>query len=175
MSNKKQEEKINQKINETIDEKASKEVLEKDSLSELEETKQKCEECMDKLKRNMAEFDNYKKRNEKEKSMLYTSVLCDILEPLLLIVDNFEKSMNAECKDKEYKEGISMIHKDLIDILNKFGLEEIENVNFNPELHEAVMHETDDKKDENIIGEVFRKGYKVNDKIIRHSMVKVIN
>lgn len=145
---------------------------------DLEEEKEKTNEYLDHLKRTMADFDNYKKRINKEKELLYTNVLSDLVADLLPVLDNFEKAIQSEGKDKtEYETGIEMIYNQFRDILKKFNVEEIEGVGsqFNPEVHDAVMHTEDSNAKENEIVEVFRKGYKVGDKVIRHSMVKVAN
>ena len=144
---------------------------------DLEAQKKLAEEYCDGLKRNMAEFDNYKKRMSKEKETLYSSTLSDVISELLPVIDNFEKAKDAECSDETYKTGISMIYTQLIDMLKKQGVERIPDLGetFNPELHEAVMSVEDDKKGEKEIVEVFRTGYKMKDKVVRHSLVKVAN
>ena len=125
----------------------------------------------------MAEFDNYKKRMAKEKEMLYSSILSDVVADLLPIIDNFEKAKDAECSDNSYKEGISMIYNQLIGLLEKEGVTKIPDVGetFDPELHEAVMSVTDETKKEKEIVEVFRTGYRLKDKVVRHTLVKVAN
>lgn len=154
----------------------AKEYLEKLN-KELEEQKQRAEEYYDSLKRNMADFDNFKKRINKEKDSLYVSILCDIFQSLLPIVDNFDKAIEVESKDEEYKKGMEMIYKDIKDLFKKHGVEKIPDLGttFDPEYHEAVMSVTDDKKGEKEIIEVFRTGYKIGDKVVRHSLVKVAN
>lgn len=146
---------------------------------DLETQRKKTDEYYDSLRRNMAEFDNFKKRITKEKDGLYDSILCDIVEKLLPIVDNFDKAKDSECKDDSYKEGISMIHNQLKELFDDYGVEKIEDIGktFDPDLHEAVMSITDESKGEKEIVEVFRSGYKLKnkDKIIRHSLVKVAN
>ncbi len=144
---------------------------------DLEEEKKKSEEYFDHLKRNMAEFDNYKKRMAKEKESLYATIASDFLLDLLPILDNFEKAVEAPTTDETFKNGIDMIYNSLNDTLKKSGLEEIEALGkeFDPNYHEAVMHIEDDKFKEKEIVEVFRKGYKLGDRVIRHSMVKVAN
>lgn len=144
---------------------------------DLEAQKKLAEEYCDSLKRNMAEFDNYKKRMSKEKETLYSSTLSDVILELLPVVDNFEKAKDADCSDETYKTGISMIYTQLIDMLKKQGVEKIPDLGttFNPEVHEAVMSVQDDEKGEKEIVEVFRTGYKMKDKVVRHSLVKVAN
>jgi len=144
---------------------------------DLEEQKKVADEYIDSLKRNMAEFDNYKKRMSKEKESLYTTILSDVISNLLPVIDNFEKAKDAECSDETYKTGISMIYNQLIDILNKQGVEKIPDLGetFDPEVHEAVMSVLDETKGEKEIVEVFRTGYRMKDKVVRHSLVKVAN
>ena len=145
--------------------------------AQLKAEKEKSDEYYDHLKRNMAEFDNFKKRISKEKDMMYNNISADIVSQLLPIIDNFDKALNSETSDESYKDGISMIYNQLIETLEKLGVEEIEALNktFDPNFHEAVMHMEDEKYGEKEIVEVFRKGYKIGDKIIRHAMVKVAN
>lgn len=145
--------------------------------NDLAEQKKKTDEYYEHLKRNMAEFDNYKKRITKEKDAMYGTITSDVVLEILPIIDNFEKAISSETSDKEYKNGIEMIYNDLLGVLTKLGVKEIEAIGkeFDPNFHEAVMHIEDDTKGEKEIVEVFRKGYKINDKVIRHSMVKVAN
>lgn len=144
---------------------------------DLAEQTKKADEYFDHLKRNMAEFDNYKKRMSKEKEMLYSTVTSDIVADLLPIMDNFNTALQADSKDISFKDGIKMIYEQLNETLKKLGLEEITSLNttFDPNLHEAVMHVEDENYGEKEIIEVFRKGYKIGDKVIRHAMVKVAN
>ncbi|MDD3304244.1 MAG: nucleotide exchange factor GrpE [Clostridia bacterium] len=143
----------------------------------LNEQKKKADEYFEHLKRNMAEFDNFKKRMSKEKENLYLTITSDVLGDILPVIDTFEKAILAKTKDESYKSGMVMIYNQLNDTLKKFGLEEIECLNqtFDPNYHEAVMHVEDDNYGEKEIIEVLRKGYKIGDKVIRHSMVKVAN
>ena len=169
---------VEEKVDETIkkEEKEAKKYIEKLNI-DLEEQKKKTEEYIDSLKRNMAEFDNYKKRMTKEKESLYSSILSGIVNDLLPVIDNFEKAKDAKCTDKSYKEGISMIYNQFVELLNKQGVEKIPDIGetFDPELHEAVMSVEDKEKGEKEIVEVFRTGYRLKDKVVRHSLVKVAN
>ncbi len=144
---------------------------------DLEKQSKKAEEYCDSLKRNMAEFDNYKKRMMKEKETLYSTTLSSVVSEILPIIDNFEKAKDAECSDETYKTGISMIYTQLIDVLKKQGVEKIPDIGetFDPEIHEAVMSVEDETKGEKEIVEVFRTGYRMQDKVVRHSLVKVAN
>lgn len=157
-------------------------ILDKDEYiaklnNDLLEQRKKTDEYFDHLKRNMAEFDNFKKRIAKEKDSMYMTIVGDFIAEILPIMDNFEKAVNAETTDEAYKDGTYMIYSQLKELLQKVGLEEIEALNqdFDPNLHEAVMHVEDENFAEKQVVEVFRKGYRLGDKIIRHSMVKVAN
>lgn len=144
---------------------------------DLEEQKKIADEYIDSLKRNMAEFDNFKKRMSKEKESLYTTILSDVIANLLPVIDNFEKAKDAECSDETYKTGISMIYNQLIELLDRHGVEKIPDLGetFDPDIHEAVMSVADETKGEKEIVEVFRTGYRMKDKVVRHSLVKVAN
>lgn len=144
---------------------------------DLNEQKKKTDEYFEHLKRNMAEFDNFKKRITKEKESLYKTVISDILDGLLPIMDNFEQALNSSCTDEKFKEGVQMIYNQMSEYMKSQGLEEIEDIGktFDPNFHEAVMHEENESYGEKEIIEVFRKGYKIGEKVIRHSMVKVAN
>ena len=129
----------------------------------------------DRLKRLMAEFDNFKKRSAKEREVLYSSIVGDIACKLLPVLDNLEKAANVETEDENYKQGIDLVLKQYIDMLKSFGIEEIESIGktFDPELHEAISMVQDENLGEKEIKEEFRKGYKLGDKVIRHAMVIV--
>lgn len=163
-------------ITDEIKELSSEEIIEKLN-KDLEEQKNKSDEYFEHLKRNMAEFDNYKKRMSKEKENLYSTIISDVVTNLLPIMDNFNTALQADSKDIAFKDGIKMIYDQLNETLKKLGLEEIDalNKNFDPNYHEAVMHIEDEKFGEKEVIEVFRKGYKIGDKVIRHAMVKVAN
>ena len=145
--------------------------------AQLKEEKEKSDEYYEHLKRNMAEFDNFKKRISKEKDMMDNTISAEIISELLPILVNFDKALNAETADESYKNGMAMIYNKFHDTLQKLGVEEIDALNkvFDPNFHEAVMHIEDESFGEKEIVEVFRKGYKIGDKIIRHAMVKVAN
>lgn len=171
-------------IEEQVEEVKDNKIQEKNENSDLEtlkaqlkEEKEKSDEYYEHLKRNMAEFDNYKKRISKEKDMMYNTISADIISELLPILDNFDKALNAETLDESYKNGMAMIYNQFNETLQKLGVEEIDALNkvFDPNFHEAVMHIEDESFGEKEIVEVFRKGYKIGDKIIRHAMVKVAN
>lgn len=135
------------------------------------------ENTTDRLKRLMAEFDNFKKRTAKEREMLYNSIVGDVAQKLLPVLDNLEKAANSETNDENYKQGIQLVLKQYIEMIGTFGIQEIESVGktFDPELHEAVSMVTDEALGEKEIKEEFRKGYKIGDRVIRHAMVIVAN
>ena len=144
---------------------------------QIESQKVQLEEAEDRLKRVAAEFDNYKKRNIKERDGMYNSLVSDIVSNFLPVIDNLEKAVTAETKDEEYKKGIELVLKQFKDVLNSRGVIEIETIGktFDPELHEAVSSIQDDTKGEKEIVQEYRKGYKIGDRVIRHSMVVVAN
>lgn len=145
--------------------------------NETEKLKLELEETTDRYKRLMAEFDNYKKRSAKEREGLYNSILGDIISSVLPVMDNLEKAVATKTEDENYKQGVEMVHKQLLDTLSNLGVEQIKTVGetFNPEYHEAVSSVQDDNLGEKEIKEEFRKGYKIKEKVIRHSMVVVAN
>jgi molecular chaperone GrpE len=127
--------------------------------------------------RLMAEFDNYKKRSARERENIYTDVRVDTVTKFLPVFDNLERALKTETADEAYKKGVEMTFNQLMDVFRKLGVEEIESVGktFDPAVHNAVMHVEDDAHGENEIVEEFQKGFKIGDKVIRHSMVKVAN
>lgn len=141
---------------------------------------EKIEELTDKLTRQMAEFDNYRKRTEKEKSAMYEIGAKDVVEKILAVVDNFERGLQSvpeEEKDAPFMQGMDKIYKQLMTTLEEIGVKPIEAVGqeFNPDFHNAVMHVEDENFGENIVAEEFQKGYTYRDSVVRHSMVKVAN
>lgn len=138
------------------------------------------EELTDKYKRTFAEFDNFRKRSEKEKSAMYEIGAKDMVEKILPIVDNFERGLATvpdEDKKLPFMDGMDKVYKQLMKALEEAGVKPIEAVGkeFNPEYHNAVMHIDDDSFGENIIAEELQKGYMYRDTVVRHSMVKVAN
>lgn len=138
------------------------------------------EELQDRLKRQMAEFDNFRKRTEKEKAAMYEIGAKDIIEKILPVLDNFERGLAAVPEDEKgssFAEGIEKIYKQFVKTLEDAGVETIEAVGqqFDPNLHNAVMHVEDEEAGENIVVEEFMKGYMYKGSVVRHSMVKVAN
>lgn len=150
----------------------------KNSKEEMEMvSKQDYDDLDDRYKRVLAEFENYKKRSQKEKESLYASILADVVEFILPAVDNLENAVKVETQDEEYKKGIELVLKQFQVALGAKGVEEIPTVGetFDPELHEAVSSVQDETKGEKEIVQEYRKGYKIGNKVIRHSMVVVAN
>ena len=144
---------------------------------EKDKFEQQIEDLTDRLKRSMAEFDNYRKRTEKEKSSMYIIGARDIVEKMLPIVDNFERGLAQAPEDDPFAEGMKMIYKQMMTAFDEMGVKPIEAVgkDFDPNLHNAVMHVEDESVGENIVVEEFQKGYTYKDFVVRHSMVKVAN
>ena len=141
---------------------------------------EKIEELTDRLTRQMAEFDNFRKRTEKEKSQMYEIGAKDIIDKILPVVDNFERGLGAvreEEKEDPFIQGMEKVYKQLMTTLESVEVKPIEAVGkeFNPDFHNAVMHVEDENFGENIIAEEFQKGYMYRDTVVRHSMVKVAN
>lgn len=141
---------------------------------------EKIEELTDRVRRQMAEFDNFRKRTEKEKTQMFETGAKSIVEKILPVVDNFERGLAAvteEEKGTPFVEGMEKIYKQMMTVLEEAGVKPIEAVGqeFDPNLHNAVMHVEDEKFGENIIAEEFQKGYMYRESVVRHSMVKVAN
>lgn len=138
------------------------------------------EELTDKLKRQMAEFDNYRKRTEKEKTQMYEIGAKSIIEKILPVIDNFERgfaSVTEEEKENPFVDGMDKVYKQMMTVLGEMGVTPIEALGeeFNPDFHNAVMHVEDEEAGENVIVEEFQKGYLYKETVVRHSMVKVAN
>ena len=166
-------------LNENVEEleaEANAELL--NSLKEkLENQKAEIDDKEDRLKRLMAEFDNYKKRSAKERESLYNSLISDIAISLLPVIDNLEKAVSVQTEDNNYKIGVELVLKQFKEVLKSNGINEIEAVGktFDPELHEAVSSVEDPELGVQEIKEEYRKGYIIGDKVIRHSLVVVAN
>lgn len=164
------------------EEKQNNENVEKQStpqepLSELDLKNQEIDELTDRYKRVMAEFENYKKRAQKDKETLYGRTLSDVIEIILPVLDNLENAAKVETQDTSYKQGVEMVLKQFKDVLSTRGVEEIKAVGetFDPSLHEAVSSVNDPNVESQKIVQEYRKGYKFGSKVIRHSMVVVNN
>lgn len=147
---------------------------------ELKKKDETIEELSDKYKRLMAEFENARKRTQKESSRMYDVGAKEVLEKLLPVVDNFERGLAAipeEEKESAFTQGFDKIYKQLMVSLDEVGVKPMLPVGteFNPDLHNAVMHTEDEELGENIVAEEFQKGYMYKEMVLRHSMVKVVN
>lgn len=141
---------------------------------------EKIEELTDRLKRQMAEFDNFRKRTEKEKSSMYEIGAKSVVEKILPVIDNFERGLAAvpeEQKEDAFVTGMDKIYKQLLTSLEEMGVKPIEALGqeFDPNFHNAVMHVEDETLGENVVAEELQKGYMYRDSVVRHSMVKVAN
>ncbi|MBS6679617.1 MAG: nucleotide exchange factor GrpE [Clostridiales bacterium] len=177
-----QESKEETEASDTSSEESQKEPEKKGFFGKKKKDKkdEKIEELTDMVKRQMAEFDNYRKRTEKEKSSMYEIGAREVIEKILPIVDNFERGLAAvpeEEKETPFVDGMNKIYRQLLSVFEGMGVKTIESVGqeFNPDYHNAVMHVEDEEAGENIVVEEFQKGYTYKDTVIRHSMVKVAN
>ena len=167
-------------VKETLEEEVVQENINEEKSDEQEEKsslEQELEDVTDRYKRVLAEFENFKKRSQKERETLYNSVLSDVIEAFLPVMDNLENAIKIETEDEGYKQGIELVLKQLKEALKAKGVVEIETVGqtFDPELHEAVSSIQDETKGEKEIVQEYRKGYRIGTKVIRHSMVVVAN
>ena len=173
-----------EKMNEEITNEEMIEEMEEDTektaeelQKEVEKVKKENHKYYEHLQRTAAEFDNYKKRIAKEKDGIYKLAIGDAITKYIPVLDNIEKAVQAETQDEKMKEGVELIYKQFLEIMKSLGVEQIDAVNetFNPELHDAVMHVEDEKLPEKVVVEELRKGYKMGDRVLRHSMLKVAN
>ena len=149
-----------------------------EEVDELTKAKEEAAANFDKYLRLLAEFDNFRKRTTQEKIERYSDGVRGAVEKILPVADNFERAIDAfEDKESAMYEGIALIQKQLLDVLKSLGVEEVPGAGepFDPNVHSAVMHIEDENFEENIVAEVFQKGYKLGDKVIRPAMVKVAN
>lgn len=149
------------------------------SNEEIDKMKEEIEAQKDKFLRVAAEYDNYRKRTEKEKISIYSNALCSTVKEILPIADSIGRAIDSlpEGEDNEYKKGLNMINDQLNKALEKLGVESFGKVGdkFDPELHSAVLHIDNEEFGENEIASIFQKGYKTEDKVIRYAMVQVAN
>ena len=162
-------------------EKAKKEKAEKKKEEKTEPQEDKKPEApqaqSDAYLRLLAEYDNYRKRSQREKDSLYADIKADTLLKFLPVYDNLVRALNQPTEDEAYRKGIEMIMTQFCTTMEKLGVEKIESLDktFDPALHNAVMHVDDETKGENEIVEVFQEGFRLGDKVIRFAMVKVAN
>lgn len=145
--------------------------------TEEEKLQQALKDQEDKYLRLLAEYDNYRKRSQKEKENAWTTAKADTIKELLPVYDNLERALKQETADEAYAKGVQMTMQQLKTVLEKLGVEEIpaQGETFDPNFHNAVMHMEDEAMGENIVAEVFQAGFKMGEKVIRHAMVKVAN
>lgn len=143
-----------------------------------DKSKEKIEELEDRVKRQMAEFENFRKRTEKEKAQMFETGAKSVIEKILPVVDNFERGLNAvpEGEQDSFAEGMNMIYKQLMTELEAIGVKPIEAVGteFNPDFHNAVMQVESDEYESGIVAQELQKGYMYRDTVVRHSMVAVV-
>lgn len=180
---KEEETKQEEEKQETAAEESSEDTDKKDELDMLRKSKDEIkkltnqvETLKDRLLRLTAEYENYRKRTAKEKEGIYTDACTDVLKEVLPTLDNLERAYAADGSVEDLKKGIEMTMKGLQAAFEKLGVEEIPvDEGFDPNLHQAVMHVQDENLDKNVVAEVFMKGYRKGDKVIRHTVVKVAN
>ena len=145
--------------------------------AKLEAEEKKSAELKDQLLRTAAEYDNYRKRSQKERESLYADIKADTLLKFLPVYDNLERALAQPTADEAYRKGVEMIMTQFNETLKKLGITEIEakGQSFDPNMHNAVMHIEDDSFGENEVVEVFQKGFRLGDKVVRFAMVKVAN
>lgn len=172
-----------EKTEEVVEENVVEENNEEDTLAmarKLKEEKKKLDNevsaLKDRLMRLSAEYDNFRKRTSKEKENIYTEACADVLKEILPVLDNLERAISVEGSAEDLKKGIELTINQFKSSFEKLGVEEIaSDGEFDPNFHNAVMHEEDENLGKNQVGEVFLKGYKKGNKVLRHSMVKVVN
>ena len=166
--------KNNEEMNEEI---TPEEVDIKEEKSEEDKLREELAESKDILLRTAAEYDNYRKRTQKELTERYDDAKAFVIGKILPVFDNFGRAMSAQGNPEDFKKGVDMIFRQMNDLLKELGVTEFGEAGdtFDANLHNAVMHVDDENLGENVIADVFQKGYKLEDKIIRHAMVKVAN
>lgn len=144
---------------------------------EAEKLQEALREKEDQYLRLLAEYDNYRKRSQKEKESLYTDIRSETVEKFLPVYDNLERALAQETQDAAFKKGVEMTMNQLVSVMEKLGVVSFGAAGevFDPQLHNAVMHVEDEALGENVIAEVFQKGFKVGEKVVRFAMVKVAN
>ncbi len=165
-----QEEIIEESVEETVAEEAA-------APSELDSLKADFTALNEKYVRMLAEYDNFRKRSQKEKDAIYPRATADTVEKFLPIIDNFERAMSAPCADETFKKGMDMIFQSFMSTLSSLNVEMIGKAGetFDPNLHNAVMHIEDENYGENEITMVLQKGYRIGDRVVRYAMVQVAN
>ncbi len=169
---------ITEEVNEETKEESKEDELDmlRKSKDQIQKLTNDVEALKDRLLRVTAEYENFRKRTAKEKEGIYTDACADVIKEVLPVIDNLERAVAADGSVEDLKKGIEMTIKGLEGSFGKLGVEEIDaSGEFDPNLHQAVMHIEDENFEKNSVAEVFMKGYKRGDKVIRHSVVKVAN
>lgn len=180
---------LKQKVNteksaEKTDEKAKKENKKEDAAkpnelqAKLDELTGQLQAQKEQMLRTLAEYDNYRKRTEKEKTAIYSDATADVVAKFLPVTDNLTRALEQEnCSLEDLRKGVEMVNNQMIDALSNLGIAVMGEVGepFNPDYHNAVSHIEDEKLGENVVAAVFQKGYRIGDKIVRHAMVQVAN
>lgn len=145
--------------------------------SELDKALKELAEQSDKYMRLAAEYDNYRKRSTKEREGIYDDAYANAASIFLPLIDNIERAAEYAVDEGKLSEGVKMLEKQLKDILGKLGITAIvpDGEPFDPEVHNAIMHEEDETKEENTVSQTLQKGYRIGEKVIRHALVKVVN
>ncbi|MEA5012501.1 MAG: nucleotide exchange factor GrpE [Angelakisella sp.] len=153
---------------------ATENTVEADQTAKLQ---QELADANDRYVRLVAEYDNYRKRTAREKDSIYPDAVANTLKEILPVLDNFERALEAPCSDEEFKKGMTMIHEGLVSVLTRLGVEPIGVVGeeFDPNRHNAVMHVDDESLGKNVVAQIFQKGYRIGDKILRYAMVQQAN
>lgn len=165
------------KTDESAEKKSEKKPSRKERKAEEKKAEEQIAAMNDKYLLLLAEYDNYRKRTQKEKDNLYGDIRADVLSKFLPVYDNLERALNQPTEDEAYRKGVEMIMAQFKTTMEKLGVTEIESMGqkFDPTLHNAIMHVDDEEKGENEIVDVFQKGFKIGEKVIRFAMVKVAN
>ncbi|WP_294351115.1 nucleotide exchange factor GrpE [uncultured Clostridium sp.] len=169
---------ITEEVNEETKEESKEDELDmlRKSKDQIQKLTNEVEALKDRLLRVTAEYENFRKRTAKEKEGIYTDACADVIKEVLPVIDNLERAVVADGSVEDLKKGIEMTIKGLEGSFGKLGVEEIDaSGEYDPNLHQAVMHIEDENFEKNSVAEVFMKGYKRGDKVIRHSVVKVAN
>ena len=167
---------MDEKENTPVEEAQEEEILE--NSPEDDEAKKKYDSLNEKYLRTLAEYDNYRKRSIREKESIYPEARADAAAAFLPVMDNLERALSIEAEKTPFYDGVVLVKKQLDEVFAGLGIEAIAaeaGAPFDPQLHNAVMHIEDESLEENVIVEEFQKGYKIGERIIRHSMVKVAN
>jgi len=173
MAKKKKEEAVEKEQTQAVDT----EVVTEEAPNECEKLTEELAQLHDRHLRLAAEYENFRKRSAKEKEDLYTEIRAQVLTKFLPVYDNLERALKQETTDEAFKKGVEMTMTQLCEIMKSMGVEEIPDVDheFDPNMHNAVMHIDDESYGKNIIVEVFQKGFIINGRVVRYSMVKVAN